>query len=168
MGLISRVSSRTYRNQKNQPKTMAETDPVTTEFKTFHKIIDHNQQLLWNNRIRKIEHNSYLKASECTADLSKNVFQVRDCVKSSFSNLESAQKLMSAKLQTINSALEDCTNKCSDEAAKNAPNPERMSEMDLTRIRKNFNDCNRVCPREILGKVEDVFKELDESLKKFC
>merc|ERR1711934_812405 len=145
MGLISRVSSRTYRNQKNQPKTMAETDPVTTEFQTFRKIIDHNQQLLWNARIRKIEHNSYLQASKCTADLSKNVFQVRDCVKSSFSNLEIAQKLMAEKLSSINNELDACTNKCSDEASKQAPNLSTMSEMDLTRIRTSYNTCNQMC-----------------------
>ena len=144
------------------------TDPVNDEFKTFHRIIDHNQKLLWNNRIRKIEHNSYVSASECTADLSKNVFQVRDCVKSSFQNLESAQKLMSTKLATINTELQECTNRCGDEAAKQAPNPERMSDMDLTRIRKNYNECNMMCPRTLLGKVEDTFRDLDKALEKFC
>jgi len=147
---------------------MTDTDPVTSEFQTFRKIVDHNQQLLWNARIRKIEHNSYLQASKCTADLSKNVFQVRDCVKTSFSNLESAQTLMAEKLAAINSQLEGCTSKCSDEATQQAPNPERMSEMDLTRVRTGYNDCNQMCPRVVLGKVEDVFKELDASLEKLC
>ena len=75
---------------------------------------------------------------------------------------------MAEKLSTINSELEACTSKCSDDATRQAPNPERMSEMDLTRLRTSYNDCNQMCPRVVLGKVEDVFRELDASLEKLC
>merc|ERR1711957_827983 len=142
MGLISRVSSRTYRN----------------------KPLNMNQEVA-KNVLRSLEHSAYLKAAECTKDSTRGTMETRDCIKSSFDKLQHAQKLFMSKQQQINQAMEVCQSACENQVKLAAPSgPQNMPQEEQDKFQRSYMQCMGRCPRETLPLVEHAFKNLTETL----
>merc|ERR1712110_163090 len=170
MGLISRVSSRTYRlcvaRDWSSTCSMAdEQDEVRQEFNMFRAVVASHTEEIDRVYIRRLEHEAYKAAAVCTADTDRDTSYVRNCVKSSFDKFEHATKLFRVKQEQINKALEMCMKECQAQASLALPDEKAMeNEERVTRVRNDYNTCILSCPRKTVPTVESAFKNLADVL----
>ena len=140
-------------------------EEAKAEFDNFRKVLDVKQQELDKNCLRSLEHKAYLKAAKCTEDSTRGTFEVRDCVKSSFDQLEHAQKLFQQKQNQINQAMQVCQQACENQIKLEAPSgPANMSQEEQDKFQQKYMTCVSSCPRSNLPLVESAFKNLTETL----
>ena len=143
---------------------MTEAD-VKHEFELFGKVIGKNHEKLEKTALRKLEHDAYMAAAKCTEDNSRNTFEVRNCVKSSFKKVEDAQKIVAEKQAQIGQAINTCQQACENNIALDAPGGlSSVSDSERENIQKRFFSCIIECPRKTVPLVEEAFKKLASDL----
>merc|ERR1712157_681155 len=145
MGLISRVSSRTYRKQACkdfQPKIAKMADnlqnQVEQEFAALKSHIDQKQQELEKNHLRPHEHKAYKCAAACTANNKTSTLETRECVTNCMASCEGE----------VRTAVGD--------------NP---SDREMENARKVYMNCTLKCPTEAQPKIREAFDMLKNDIK---
>merc|ERR1712088_27446 len=172
MGLISRVSSRTYRkkyrifSQKKVSKksNMANIEKkVEQEFSAMKDFLDQKQMELERNHLRKIENGSYLCAANCTKDASMSTRETRDCVIKCMKPMETVQNMWAKRQAQINGAIENCMTRCEEQVKLKVGDNPNEQQMETARVA--YLECSIECPKRVTPVISQAFQDMKFDLQ---
>merc|ERR1712168_196475 len=150
MGLISRVSSRTYRNCQ---KMVSSESKVEEEYEIFAAVARNRLREIEKSLLRPVQQKAFLCAAQCASDMVTEDHQT--CVNNCFQRFYKLEQIFVKKHDLIIRAVNECGSQCQ-------PN-DRFAIEDSRR--KQYYSCLGSQTQTFAPLVHKVLDDLANSLK---
>ena len=148
-------------NPFNEPSHLEK--ETNQAYKDFKKLIVTHIEDTEKTFTRKIEHESYLCAAECTAGPQKTTAEAQLCTQKCLRPIIFTKQLVNRCNEDINKVLNSCLGNCQSTAMQSVNS--RSSDVEMEVARNDYMRCTSQCPPRLTNHVKSAFASLREELR---